>query len=579
MRRVVLFLVVVAPGWSQQAPDTPPSSPTAPVRSEFHVRYVNGDSVYIDAGRDAGLTEGTKVILKQNPSVAGSVEEKVIEAGVLARLTVVAVASTSAVCQVTASTRDIAVGDTLSLPDEEVANLVAKNALGNTRAYPMVVSFNLGDPLDEEVRESIPHPPLPEINQARLRFGLDISSIRGLGSGGFTSTTLGAVLRANVTRMNGTYWNLDGYWRGRIQSTAAPAQASIQDLINRTYQMALTYVNPQARWTAGAGRLYLPWASSLEVIDGGYFGWRASASNTVGAFAGSTPDPTAWNYNPLRKIGGGFFNTEGGSFEAWRYSSTILGGLALLGWSVDRPFVFTQNDVSYKHLFSLYHAMQIDRPTANPGMPPVNAGVAQSFLSMRLEPDPRVEFELTHTYFRDVPTYDPALVGTGLLDKYLFQGLSGGSRIRFPQHVTGYFSVGKSSTSTDAKTSWNTMLGASMSNIWKTGLTVDGRYARFDSAFASGTYRMGSVTRDLNDRFRLSLQGGRQEFGSALSKDTGGHYANLLLESDLSSRYFLDGSFTTQRGGTQEYNQWTTTIGIRFDNRSRERRASRATQP
>jgi len=30
--------------------------------------------------------------------------------------------------------------------------------------------------------------------------------------------------------------------------------------------------------------------------------------------------------------------------------------------------------------------------------------------------------DMTDTYFRDIPTYDSALVGTGLLDKYLFQG-------------------------------------------------------------------------------------------------------------------------------------------------------------
>jgi hypothetical protein len=343
--------------------------------------------------------------------------------------------------------------------------------------------------------------------------------------------------------------------------------------------MALTYVNPQSKWTAGIGRLYLPWASSLEVIDGGYVGRHVSTANTIGIFAGSTPDPTAWNYNPRRKIGGGFLNTEGGSFEAWRYSFTIGGGVGLLGWSMDRPFVFTQTDLSYTRVFSLYHAMTIDHPAANPTMPPVGTGVGQSFLSVRVQPHPRVEFDVTHTYFRDVPTYDPSLVGTGLLDKYLFQGLNGGARIQFPQRVTGYFSVGKNNTSTDAKPSWNTMYGASMAGIWKTGITADARYARFDSVFAVGTYRMLSVSRDLNERWRVNLQGGQQSFTSQFSKDSGGYFANLLTESDFGSRYFVDFGFTTQRGGAEQYNQWTGTIGIRFDNRSRERTASHGKFP
>lgn len=253
--------------------------------------------------------------------------------------------------------------------------------------------------------------------------------------------------------------------------------------------------------------------------------------------------------------------------------------MQLLDWSVDRPFVFTQTDVVHTRVFSLYHSMQIDRPSANPGMPVVSAGVGQSFLSMRVQPHPRVEFDLTHTYFRDVPTYDSALVGTGLLDKYLFQGVNGGSRIQFPLRVTGYFSVGRSSTSSDTKGSWNTMLGASMADIWKTGITADARYARFDSAFAAGSYRVLSLSRDVSDRWRINLQGGRQAFGSSFSKDNGGYFANLLAESDFGSRYFFDCGFTTQRGGGEQYNQWTATIGIRFDNRSRERTASHGQLP
>jgi hypothetical protein len=430
--------------------------------------------------------------------------------------------------------------------------------------------------MEEEVRDAVPHPPLPEVNQARGRLGFDVSMLQGQG---FTSTVLGAVVRADVTRIGGTYWSLNGYWRGRIQRNNAPAQSSLQDLINRTYQMSLNYINPQSRWTAGLGRLYLPWASSLEVIDGGYVARSVSRGSLVGAFMGSTPDPTAWNYNPQRKLSGGFMNFHGGSFDTFRFSSTEGAGVQLLGWAMDKPFLFSENDLSFKHTFSLYHSMQIDRPTANPGSPTINFGVGQSLLSLRVQATPRIEFELQDTYFLDVPTYDAALVGTGLLDRYLFQGVSGGSRIQLPHRITGYFSLGQSSASTDKKSSWNTMYGASMSRIWKTDLTVDARYSKFDSSFASGTYRTLIISRDLGDRMRLSLQGGKQSFTSSISKDTGDYFANLLVETNLGSRYFLESSYTTQRGGTDQYNQFTATFGYRFDNRSRERMAAHAHTP
>jgi hypothetical protein len=577
MRVVLFFLALTALGASASSAEGPEDAPAASqramTRTEFRVKYVNGSNVYIDGGRDAGLDQGTKVVLKQAPAKAET-NDQAVQPGVVANLTVVSVATSSAVCSVDETTRDLVPGDVVTLPEAEMEKMVAKNAIGNTRKYPMVVSFSEGDPLEEEVRDAIPHPPLPEINQARGRLGLDVSTIRGIGQSQFSSTVFGMVARADITRIGGTFWSLNGYWRGRIQTRGGPTQSSIQDLINRTYQMSLNYVNPQSHWTAGIGRLYLPWASSLEVIDGGYVARSLSPTSLVGAFMGSTPDPTAWNYNPNRKLSGGFMNFHGGSWDNFRYSSTEGAGVQLLGWTSDRPFLFSENDLSYKHLFSLYHSMQIDRPTANPGSPAINFGVGQSLLSLRVQASPRIEFELQDTHFRDVPTYDASLVGTGLLDRYLFQGVSGGSRIQLPYRVTGYFSLGQSNASTDKKSSWNTMYGASMSRIWKTELTVDARYSKFDSSFASGTYRTVTVSRDLGERFRLNLQGGKQTFTSSFSKDSGEYFVNFLVETTLGSRYFLESSYTTQRGGLDQYNQFTTTFGIRFDNRSRERMAA-----
>jgi hypothetical protein len=583
MRYTFLPLVLlVLPICAAQEPATAPaasaptgatSTATAPAQTEFHVRYVSGSNVYIDGGRSAGLAEGTKLVLKQDPTKPANDQANTgLEPGVIAKLTVVSVASTSAVCEVVATARDLAVDDVLSLPDAEVEKLVEKNTLGNTRKYPMVVTFSEGDPLEEEVRDAIPRPPLPEVNQMRGRIGFDMSTIRQLGQGSSTSTEYGMILRADFTRMFATHWNLIGYWRGSLQSSSTPSQPTLQDTINRTYLMSLTYINPASSWTAGIGRLYLPWASSLETIDGGYVGKQFTSNTVTGIFGGSTPDPTSWSYNPNGKIGGAFFNVHGGSYDRFHYSSTAGAGVNLIGWAVNRPFLFTENDFSFKRYFSVFHSMQVDRPTANPSTPAVGAGLGQSLLSLRVQVHPRVSLDLTDTYFRDVPTYNPTLVGTGLLDKYLFQGLNGGARIQFPVHLTGYFTVGKSNDSSDPKSSLNTLFGVTMTNIWKTGLMADARYSKFDSAFAAGTYSSVSVTRDLGERFRLNLQGGRYVYNSSLATNSNSYFVNLLFDTNLGARYFMENAFTTQRGGTQQYDQWTTTLGYRFDNRASARR-------
>lgn len=577
------FLLGPAILWSAQAAgqtQAAAGASPAPVPSAFHVLYISGSDVYIDGGRYAGLAENMLLVLKQDPAKpAGDAANKALEPGIVARLKVISVASSSAVCEVEAAARPITTEDVISLTDSDVETLIEKQTLGNTRQYPMVISFNTGDPLDEEVREAEPRPPLPEVNQIRGRIGFDVSNIRQLGQASSVSNAYGMVFRADFTRIFGTHWNLNGYWRGELRSNSAASQATLQDLMNRTYLMSLTYVNPDSHWTAGIGRLYIPWASSLETIDGAYLGRQFAGSVVTGIFAGSTPDPTAWDYNPQRRIGGFFFNVHGGSFERFHYSTTTGAGVDMLKWTVNRPFVFTENNFSYGRYFSLYHSMQVDRPTPNPAMPAIGAGLGQSLLSLRVQVHPRVVLELTDTYFRDVPTYDPALVGTGLLDQYLYQGINGGARIEFPRHITGYFSLGSSNDSTDKKNSGNELFGATVADIWKTGLQTDVRFSQFNSSFATGTYTTLTVTRDLLDRLQFNLQGGRYAYSSSAAASSASRFVNLSFDTDLGSRLFVESMFTAERGGSLDYNQWTTTLGYRFDNRASTRRRAHAGRP
>ena len=109
-----------------------------------------------------------------------------------------------------------------------------------------------------------------------------------------------------MTRIDGSYWNFTGYWRGRLSNQSGAAPQTVTDLLNRTYQIGAYYNNPNSNYVAGFGRFLLPWAPSLSTIDGGYFGRRLGKHFTTGMFAGSTPNPTAWNYDPNRQMAGSF---------------------------------------------------------------------------------------------------------------------------------------------------------------------------------------------------------------------------------------------------------------------------------
>ena len=547
-------------------------------RTAFRVKYVAQDAAYLEGGRAAGLAEGMKLVVRDLPN-AGAVAAEGADssaAGDVAELEVLSVAETSAVTEIHAPKRPVKVGDLAYLSSADQQALVEKNALSATRKYPAVVSFTENDTLDDEARAEVPKPPLPSVNRARGRIGFDYIGVVDHGGSGMYSNNFGMVLRADITRINGTYWNVSGYWRGRFDSTAAGPQ-TLQDLINRTYHLYTSYDNPRSSWVAGFGRLYLPWATSLDTIDGGYVGRKLKTGVTAGLFLGSTPDPTSYSYNPQQEIGGAFVNFEGGSYDDLHYTSTTGGGMSMLKWSPDRPFLFTENGIFYKRVFSIYQASQIDSrqgywyldPTKNQNVwqPGTGWGPGRSFTTVRFQPHPRVEFSFNHTYFRDLPTFAPALIGTGLLDKFLFQGFSAGARVEVHKQIWISTDLGMSSRSGDKKGSLNQMYGITFGHVPWINAHTDLRYTRFNSAFGSGSYEAFSLSKNLGETLQLQVLAGQQNFASTLTSATRSRFLNGMVETALGQHYFIQAGGTISRGGQMSYDQWLFTFGYRFDNR------------
>ena len=79
----------------------------------------------------------------------------------------------------------------------------------------------------------------------------------------------------------------------------------------------------------------------------------------------------------------------------------------------------------------------------------------------------------------------------------------------------------------------------------------------------SGTYTTVTVSRDLTDSLRLNLQAGRYAYISSVAANSNSNFANCPRSKPISARGSLSRACSQlQRGGTLNYNQWTTTLGI-----------------
>jgi len=139
--------------------------PNPEMRTEFHVKFVEQDSAYLDGGRSSGLKEGLTLVVRDPRPIAGATT--IAGSEPIAQLVVVAVAETSAVTEIRTPKRDVVPGDTAYLSAEAIQALVEEHAMSATRKYPAVITFSEGgDALDEEARAFVPKRPQPSVNRA-----------------------------------------------------------------------------------------------------------------------------------------------------------------------------------------------------------------------------------------------------------------------------------------------------------------------------------------------------------------------------------------------------------------------------
>jgi hypothetical protein len=546
--------------------EEPETEPAVSFRRMFKVKYIAGRTVYIDGGTNSGLRVGMSLDIHDSHPPTSDAS--------FASARIIGVATTSAITEVGPADREIQVGDSAELTPKD-AEAAAENARRASSTGLRVLSLPSaeGDDPSGSSKSAASQGLLSAENgesevQPRTagRIGIDYSGISSSGSTPGISSQVGMSFQSDMTHILGSHWNLQGYWRGRINRHSQFQDPTIEDSLNKTYTMQLYYDNPGSKWVAGVGRLYLPWAVSLDTIDGGYFGRKSALGMTSGVFAGSTPDLNSWHWRPNQRIAGSFVNFERGGYEGFHFSSTTGVALRTIDWKLDRPFAFIENEFCYKGSFSVYHSLIADSPlgASTNGLRP-GAGVGNSYFTAHYQPKRMLSFDLYHNYFRDVPTAATAIVGTGLVDKLLFQGISAGVHLKPTRYVTLYTTLGASEKTGDSRRSLNQMYGATWNEIAHSGFRADFHYSKFDSNFAKGNYQVLSLSRQLTNQMFWNVQLGKQDMLSRLTTNYNSIFVANSMDINIGRHSYLQSGYTYVNGATLNYRQWYLSWGYRLD--------------
>jgi hypothetical protein len=114
------------------------------------------------------------------------------------------------------------------------------------------------------------------------------------------------------------------------------------------------------------------------------------------------------------------------------------------------------------------------------------------------------------------------------------------------------------------------MYGLTFGEIRNTGLTLDIRYAKFNSSFGQGNYQFVSLSRSITDRLHVQVQGGIQHLNSTLSTNSSSKFVTSTADWTIGPRFFLEGLFTWNKGTSMNYEQTNFTFGYRFGGKLRK---------
>jgi hypothetical protein len=496
--------------------------------AEARVSYLSGGTVYLDAGRDAGLAEGDTVTVSRDGKV-------------VARLRVAALSSQRASCDTLAVLVPLRVGDAASFTARAVPPVAA--ALPDTGVPPVT--------------------PTSRTSSRRIhgRVGARFLNVDHQEAGDYQLPQLD--LRLDAAGLGAGHVDLAADIRARRITRTTTAGGSSSDDDGRVYRLSAAVHDPRDAWRLTVGRQISPFLASVSLFDGvlaqvGRERWG------VGAFAGAQPEPASLGLSDRILQAGGYAEWRSPRLAERRWSATLGGAHSTDDGEVNRDFLFAQGFYRDRRL-SGWFAQEVDLNAAwkqDQGDPAVSW--TSTYLSARAELTRALVIHGGYDNRRSVRLYRDRETPETEFDDHYRQGVWGGMSLE----PGGAMRLGGE---------WRTTLGgpepearswSATAETWR-GLPLRGRLrARWSDltsdALHSTLLALGAGF-DLHPSAHVEIAGGtRGSEDRASGTRTDATWESLDLDVTLGRHWLLTGSVENVHGDVERLLQEYVGLSWRF---------------
>lgn len=459
--------------------------------------YVNGSTIYINAGRAAGLRIGQQVDVFR-------------EEGLLGRLRVDNLAQARASCSPLDSTVVYAVGDRVVFAIEPEAEEVLTQTLPESRT-----------------KEKGKEPG----GDLRGRVGAQVLSLSSPGGGDYTQPALS--LRLDGTNLGGSGVDAHVDMRTRRTFRTVNQVSSTRDL-TRIYRMALSRYNHSGHLRLAVGRQSSTDLASISIFDG-FLMEYSKGSMRAGAFAGWQPDDTfGFSTNIM----------EMGAFAGLQKRTGPTRTTAATGWVTSLHNGHANRDYVFLRLMRAGPKMQVFahqeidfRRSWDSENQKDAISLSNTLLSVRYSAASWLTLRSGFNSRKNVRLYrDRETPETEFDDRYR-RGINAGAEVAatplWKFGLTGRTRLGETGNGSRSLTAT-----VRCTELGKSGLGGSLRSTWFSTDTLTGNFQSATVSRDLSRRLRLEVHGGlRRE-----------HSSSLLQAMDRTAWYGADMSLGLSRG-------------------------------